>query len=76
MCSTNILLKRRANSQFTGEETLYSALIAAMIRSGNERAVQRCKMSWFMKRAGCAFQLWDTSLFCDVWEAWTFQPSK
>jgi hypothetical protein len=61
----------KGDSQFTGEETLYSALIV-MIRSGNERAVQRCKMSWFVKR-GCAFQLWDTSLVCDHWEAWTFQ---
>jgi hypothetical protein len=61
----------KGDSQFTGEETLYSALIA-MIRSGNERAVKRCKMSWFVKR-GCAFQLWDTSLVCDHWEAWTFQ---
>jgi len=61
----------KGDSQFTGEETLYSALIA-MIRSGNERAVKRCKMSWFVKR-GCAFQLWETSLVCDHWESWTFQ---
>jgi hypothetical protein len=61
----------KGGSQFTGEETLYSAVIA-MIRSGNERAVKRCKMSWFVKR-GCAFQLWEISLVCDLWESWTFQ---
>jgi len=52
--------------QFTGIETLESACVA-VVRSGNERAVK-----WFIKR-GCAYQLWDIDLVCDIWEAWTFQ---
>mmetsp|Transcript_31596 Transcript_31596/g.76333 ORF Transcript_31596/g.76333 Transcript_31596/m.76333 type:complete len:492 (-) Transcript_31596:28-1503(-) len=61
----------KGDIQFSGNDTLYSACVA-VVRSGNERAVQRCKMSWFLKR-GCAFQQWDIGLFCDIWEAWTFQ---
>ena len=44
----------RAIPLFTGritdsQMTLHTACVA-VIRSGNERAVQRCKMSWFNKR--------------------------
>jgi len=35
--------------QFKRDDTLHTACVA-VIRSGNERAVQRCKMSWFNKR--------------------------
>ena len=57
--------------QFKRDDTLHTACVA-VIRSGNERAVQRCKMSWFIKR-GCAYSVWETSLVCDIWEAWAFQ---
>lgn len=63
----------KGEMQFEGKDTLCSACVAVM-RSGNERAVQRCEMSWFVKR-GCGFSLWDTSLVCDAWEAWTFQAN-
>ena len=63
----------KGDGQFTGNETLHSACVA-VIRSGNERAVQRCKMSWFLKR-GCAYQLWDIDMLCDIWEAWAFQAN-
>lgn len=63
----------KGDFQFTGKETLHTACIA-MVRSGNERAVKRCKMSWFIKR-GCAYQLWNENLVCDMWEAWTFQAN-
>ena len=61
----------RSDEQFTGGEVLYSAAVA-VVCSGNERAVQRSKMSWFIKH-GRAYTKWDIELICDVWEAWTFQ---
>ncbi|CAJ1957377.1 unnamed protein product [Cylindrotheca closterium] len=57
----------KGDTQSSGKATLYLACVA-VIRSGNERAVQRCKMSWFLKR-GCAYQLLDIELFCGIWEA-------
>ena len=60
-----------ADDSFRGEKVLRSCCVA-VVRSGNERAVNRCKMSWFVKR-GCSDQLWDTDLLCDVWEAFTFR---
>ena len=38
----------KGDNQLEGDDTLYSACIT-MIRSGNEHAVQHCKMSWFLK---------------------------
>ena len=61
----------KGDVQFTRDDVLHSACVA-FSRSGNERAVQRCKMSWFIKR-GCAYSVWDTNLVCDIWEAWAFQ---
>jgi hypothetical protein len=61
----------KGDKQFNRNEVLHTAAVAH-IRSGNERAVGRCKMSWFVKR-GCMEQAWDIDLLCDVWEAWTFQ---
>ncbi|CAJ1954781.1 unnamed protein product [Cylindrotheca closterium] len=51
----------KGGTQSSGKATLYSACVA-VIRSGNERAVQRCKMSWFLK-LGYAYQLLDIELF-------------
>ena len=60
-----------SEKQFKDKATLYSGAVA-VVRSGNERAVNRCKMSWFIKR-GARDQMWNIDLVCDVWDAWTFQ---
>jgi len=60
-----------SEKQFKDNAVLYSGAVA-VVRSGNERAVNRCKMSWFLKR-GATDQMWDIDLLCDVWDAWTFQ---
>lgn len=57
--------------QFKDSEVLFSGAVA-VVRSGNERAVNRCKMSWFLQR-GAVQQMWDIDFVCDIWEAWTFQ---
>lgn len=59
------------DKQFADNLTLYSGAVA-VVRSGNERAVNRCKMSWVLKK-GAIEQKWDVDFLCDVWEAWTFQ---
>ena len=59
------------DKQFADNMTLYSGAVA-VVRSGNERAVNRCKMSWVLKK-GAVEQKWDVDFLCDVWEAWTFQ---
>ena len=61
----------KADDQFGGDKVLRTGCVA-VVRSGNERAVKRSKMSWFLKR-GCIDQLWDTDFLCDVWEAFTFR---
>ena len=61
----------KSDQQFRAGETLYSGCVA-VVRSGNERAVNRCKMSWFLKR-GTKDQSWDHSVLADVWLAWGFQ---
>merc|ERR1711971_378255 len=53
-------------------ESLLRAASVAVTRSGNERAVNRAKLSWFIGR-GMKHQSWDADFVCDVWEAWTFQ---
>ena len=60
-----------ANDHFTGDKVLRTGCIA-VVRSGNERGVNRCKMSWFIKR-GCRDHQWDIDFLCDVWEAFTFR---
>jgi hypothetical protein len=61
----------QADDTFGGDKVLRTGCVA-VVRSGNERAVNRSKMSWFLKR-GSADQLWDIDLLCDVWEAFTFR---
>jgi hypothetical protein len=56
---------------FAARTTLYLGAVA-VVRSGNERAVKRCKMSWVIK-FGAKEQMWDVNFLCDVWDAWTFQ---
>jgi hypothetical protein len=63
--------RSKGDEQFGMKKLLRSASVA-VVRSGNERAVKRCKMSWFLKR-GCYDQLWEIDLICDVWEAFTFR---
>lgn len=60
-----------SEKQFKDNAVLHSGAVA-VVRSGNERAVNRCKMSWFLKR-GAVDQMWSIDLVCDVWDAWTFQ---
>ena len=60
-----------SEKQFKDNIALYSGAVA-VVQSGNERAVNRGKMSWFNKR-GTADQSWSIDCLCDVWEAWTFQ---
>ena len=51
---------------------LLRAASVAVARSGNERAVKRAKVSWFIRR-GMDGSQWDIDFLCDVWEAWTFR---
>ena len=60
-----------SNRQFTDCATLRSAAVA-VAGSGNERAVNRCKTSWFMKH-GPVDGAYYNDFICDVWEACTFQ---
>ena len=60
-----------ADESYGGDKVLRTGCIA-IARSGNERAVNRGKMSWFIKR-GCHDQLWDVDLLCDIWEAFAFR---
>ena len=62
----------KSNRKFTGRETIKSAKIATH-RSGNERAVNRCKMSGYIK---CGLQPHGKSfLLDDAWLAWSFQTN-
>ena len=54
------------------QETIISADIAAD-RSGNKRAVNRCKESGFIKRG--LHQNSDPAMMDDVWLAWSFQAN-
>jgi hypothetical protein len=60
-----------ANEEFGGNKVLRTGCIA-VVRSGNERGVNRCKTSWFVKR-GSKDNQWDIEFLCDMWEAYTFQ---
>ena len=62
----------RSDRKFTGRETIISADIAAD-RSGNERAVNRCKESGFIKRG--LHQSSDPITMDNVWLAWSFQTN-
>ena len=59
------------DKKFKPSYTLHSACVA-VIRSGNERAVNVVKRSWFIKH-GAAFHTYDLALVDDVWLAWGFQ---
>jgi hypothetical protein len=58
----------QSEKQFTDRATV------AVVRSGNERAVNRCKMLWFIRHGnGNVDGLYDIDFCCDIWEAFTFQ---
>ena len=50
----------------SGESVLRTACVAVR-RSGNERAVNRSKISWFVN-VGMKLKLGDIDLLCDIWE--------
>ena len=62
----------RSDRKFTGKETILSGSVASD-RSGNERAVNRAKLSNVLKRglqkAGCPRRI------NDIWFAWSFQSN-
>jgi hypothetical protein len=60
-----------ADEHFGGDRVLRSGCVA-VVRSGNERGVNRCKMSWFIKR-GCSLQNLEIDMLCNVWEAFSFR---
>jgi len=60
-----------ANEEFGGDKVLRTGCIA-VVRSGKEKGVNRCKTSWFVKR-GYKDNQWDIKFLCDMWEAYTFQ---
>ena len=53
-----------SDRKFNAQEIVSSAAIAAD-RSGNERAVKRCKMSGYLKRG--LHERQDINVFADVW---------
>ena len=57
----------------SGESVLRTACVA-VTRSGNERAVKRSKISWFVN-VGMKLKLGDIDMLCDIWEAWTFRAN-
>ena len=52
---------------------LIRAAAVAVLRSGNERAVLRTKLSALVERGMHSGQGWDIDFLCDVWEAWTYR---
>ena len=62
----------KSDRKFTGRETIKSAKIATH-RSGNERAVNRCKMSGYIKRGLQPHG--KTYTLDDAWLAWSFQTN-
>ena len=62
----------RSDRNFTGRKIIHSASVATN-RSGNERAVNRCKQSGYIKRS---LQRNDKpKLLDDAWLAWPFQSN-
>ena len=53
--------------------SLIRAAAVAVLRSGNERAVLRTKLSALVRMGMHNGQGWDVDFICDVWEAWTFR---
>ena len=62
----------KSDRKFTGRETIKSAKIATHC-SGNERAVNRCKMSGYIKRGLQPHG--KTYTLDDAWLAWSFQTN-
>ena len=62
----------KSDRKFRGRETIKSADIATD-RSGNERAVNRCKESGFIKRG--IPKNGSPKLMDDVWLAWSYQTN-
>ena len=62
----------RSDRKFTGRETIHSASVATD-RSGNERAVNRCKLSGFIKRG--LQKNGNPKLMDEAWLAWSFQTN-
>ena len=62
----------RSDRKFNANETIRSANIATD-RSGNERAVDRCKLSGYIKRG--IHQTMKPSTMDNVWLAWSFQTN-
>ena len=54
-------------------QCLLRAAAVAVVRSGNERAVLRTKLSALVERGMHSGQGWDVEFICDLWEAWTFR---
>ena len=63
---------KKSDKKFTGRETIHSASIATD-RSGNERAVNRCKLSGYIRRG--LQQNGNPKLLDDAWLAWSFQSN-
>jgi hypothetical protein len=62
----------RSDKQFSRSDTLHTACVAVQ-RSGNEQALRRAKVSWFLSKLGLRDQSWSVEMLCDVWDVWTFQ---
>lgn len=61
----------QSDQQFSREATLISAAIA-VVRSSNERAVNRMKLSWKI-RDGATNARCNMTVLADIWLAWGFQ---
>ena len=68
VCSLH--LHRVINNLPIGQHFILQSAAVAVVRSGNERAVNRCKMSRFI-RHGNVDGLYDIDFCCDIWEAFT-----
>jgi len=68
-------LYSRSDGKFTTSHVLYSAEVARIVRSGNERSVRQVKQSWLIKRGlRPTYQPnWDLCILADMWLAWGFQ---
>jgi hypothetical protein len=60
------------DGKFNANETLHSAAVA-VVRSGNERAVNVVKRSWYIKRGGMFSPNIDLEKLDDVWLAFGFR---
>ncbi len=63
---------KTSDKKFSGRQTIHTADVATT-RSGNERAVNRCKQSGFIKRG--MHQRTKGATMDDVWLTWSFQTN-